>query len=283
MAKNIEKAAQAVEQMDIYLREKFALNDNEDSQKAKLWENTYIHHQIEKRQKHGTFTINEHIRGMVYSMLSSSVSWDRIAKGIDIETGRIKPIDDIFGDYSPEALLKSTPEELRDKIKDVNCASYSTRKQMEAMLYYNIPKLQAICRKYDGIDNYYESIIHADRSGFKTLITILSDAESDNKMIQLGDALTAEYLRNVGYDMPKPDRHIRRILGSEVLGCSDTETVSVFEAFDIIGEIAKAMNRQSAEVDYILWSYCADGYGEICTIQPKCSVCKVIEYCMKGR
>ncbi|MCD8333074.1 MAG: hypothetical protein LUB60_02940, partial [Clostridiales bacterium] len=267
MAKNIKNAAKAVIEMDFFLRDKFSSGNNKISQEEKLWENTYICHQIKRREKgEESFTINDHIRGMVYSMLSSGVSWDRIGRSIDLNTGRIKLVDEIFGDYDPEALVNRTPEELRDKIKAVNCASYSTRKQMEALLYYNIPKLQTICKKYDGIDNYYESVTQADRSGFKTLITILSDAESDNKMIQLGNALTAEYLRNVGYDIPKPDRHIRRILGCEFLGCSDMETVSVFEAFDIIYEIANELHWHSTKVDYVLWSYCADGYGEICTV-----------------
>lgn len=36
----------------------------------KLWENTYIKRQIDKRNGKGSFSINDHIRAMVYSMLS---------------------------------------------------------------------------------------------------------------------------------------------------------------------------------------------------------------------
>ncbi|MCC8046578.1 MAG: hypothetical protein LIP12_14000 [Clostridiales bacterium] len=150
----------------------------------------------------------------------------------------------------------------------------------------NIPKLQAIDKEYRGIDNFYNSIIGTEGSGLKKLIQTLSGSGSKYKMAQLGEALTSEYLRNVGYDIPKPDTHIRRILGRGILGCSDAETVSVFEAFDIISEIAQVMNWPLAKVDYILWSYCADGYGEICTVHPKCDQCianKVSEYCVKGK
>lgn len=99
-------------------------------------------------------------------------------------------------------------------------------------------------------------------------------------MSQMGEALVAEYLRNVGYDIAKPDRHTRRILGSEFLGCSDKKIVPIFETLDIIKELADYMKRDVAEIDYILWSYCAKGYGEICTLKkPKCDICVASELC----
>lgn len=100
------------------------------------------------------------------------------------------------------------------------------------------------------------------------------------KFAQLGEALTAEYLRNVGYDIAKPDRHICRILGSDILGCSDKKVVPIYEAFDIVAAIANALEKDTAEVDYILWSYCASGYGEICTLKnPKCQYCVAKQIC----
>ena len=60
-------------------------------------------------------------------------------------------------------------------------------------------------------------------------------------MAQMGAALICEYLKNVGYDIAKPDRHICRILGSDYLACSDKKVVSEYEAIDIIAEIAKKL------------------------------------------
>lgn len=64
--------------------------------------------------------------------------------------------------------------------------------------------------------------------------------------------LVSEYLRNVGYDIPKSDRHIRRILG-RIFGL-ENETMPEFEAFDTIAELAQASGRKRTEVDYILRS-----------------------------
>lgn len=281
MTIDIKDIAEAVKKMDCCLRKKFSEGSSDTSQKAKLWENTYICHQIEKREKgEEPFTINDHILGMVYSMLSSNASWERIGKSIDPLTGRIKLIDDIFGDYDSDELLHRIPEDLRDRIKEVKCASQSTRKQMEG-LHSNIQKLKSLEEENSSLDAYYQSLISedTDASKYKTLILTLSRPKSANKMIQMGEALTAEYLRNIRYDMSKPDRHICRILGSEIFGCSEKETVSAFEACAIVHEIAEKLNWHSAKVDYVLWAYSAKGYGAVCRKRkPDCDGCDVKEY-----
>lgn len=130
------------------------------------------------------------------------------------------------------------------------------------------------------MDNFYQSL--ADKNdNLKTLVRELATAGKPYKLAQLGEALTAEYLKNVGYDIGKPDRHIRRILGSEYLGCSKHQDVPPYEAIDIIADIAKSLNKPAAEMDYILWAYCASGFGEVCTKKnPKCmELCIAKSFC----
>lgn len=275
---NIRNAANSVLVMDNHLRNDLLKKDGK-LQEKKLWENTFIKHQIDRRKQGGTFSIEDHIRAMVYSMLSSGISWQRVEGGIDKDTGKIIPIDEIFHQYSVEKLMQFSPEELRDKIKELCCASLQTLAQMEALLEDNIPKLLALEKQNRSIDIFYHHFIKAD-SSLKTLVLVLSEKNSKFHFSQMGEALTAEYLRNVGYNISKPDRHIRRILGSKHLGCSESEFVPIYEAFDIVAEIASELNKPVAEVDYILWSYCANGYGEICTKnKPKCKNCVAKEYC----
>lgn len=278
MNDNIRNAANSVLAMDNHLRNDLLKKDGK-LQEKKLWENTFIKHQIDRRKQGGTFSIEDHIRAMVYSMLSSGISWQRVEGGIDNDTGKIIPIDEIFHQYSVEKLMQSSPEELRDKIKELHCASLQTLAQMKALLKANIPKLLAIEEQHGSIDNFYQHFINADPS-LNTLVLVLSEKNSKYNLSQMGEALTAEYLRNVGYDISKPDRHIRRILGSKYLGCSESEFVPIYEVFDIVAEIAEELNKSVAEVDYTLWSYCANGYGEICTKnKPKCENCVAKEYC----
>ena len=71
----LETVCEIIEKMDILLRK--ILPDK------KLWEQTFIKKQIDKRNRQEKFTIGDHVRGMVYSMLSSSSAWTRMDQGID--------------------------------------------------------------------------------------------------------------------------------------------------------------------------------------------------------
>ena len=274
---NIETVANAVLRMDKQLREELLIKDG-TAQAKKLWENTYIKKQIDKRANGGTFTVSDHIRAMVYSMLTSGASWNRIEPHIDIDTGRILLIDEIFYQYDIDTLLCADPIELADKVKAHTLGTQYIKNQMKALIEVNIRQMLSFEKEYGSIDNFYQHFINADTS-LNTLVLVLSANDSKYKYAQMGEALVAEYLKNVGYDIAKPDRHIRRILGSKILGCSDGETVPIYEAFDIVAEIANVTGKRIAEIDYILWSYCANGYGEICTVnKPKCDIC-VVEHC----
>lgn len=281
MSKSIKSAAETVLRMDEQLRNDLFIKDGV-LQEKKLWENTHIKHQIDRRNNGERFSVNDHIRAMVYSMLSSGTKWERVEKSIDIKTGRIISIDEIFHNYDIDYLLQCDPDILADEIKNLGCAGQSTRKQMKALVSQNITKLISLEQEYGSIDSYYQKFIDKDTT-LKTLVKQLSDPQSEDKLAEMAEALVAEYLKNVGYDIAKPDRHIRRILGSKILSCSEYEEVPVYEAFDIVAEIAQKMNKPVAEVDYILWSYCANGYGEICTVsKPKCYKC-VASYGCKNR
>lgn len=66
-------------------------------QTKKLWKNTHIKKQIDRRNAGiDIFSIQEHIRGMVYSMLSSGISWERVEKSIDEDTGKLQSLITFF-------------------------------------------------------------------------------------------------------------------------------------------------------------------------------------------
>lgn len=255
-----------------YLNEQFSKNAP-----YKLWENNFIKRQIKRREQGEPFTLQDHIRAMIYSMLSSGNAWNKVASETN-ERGEIIKIDAIFCDYDIDKLKAISPEQLCEEIKQIKCGTLSTQNQMKA-LFKNINKFTAWEQKYGSVDTYYKKLIETDCS-MKTLISHLSATESVAKLEQMNVALVCEYLRNIGYDIPKPDRHICRILGSDYLAFSDKKDVPAFEAFDIIVKLAELTDKSPAEADYILWAYCADGYGEICTKKnAKCEICVAKEHC----
>ena len=255
----IDKVAEAVKHMEEDLRRKFL----ENGQEIKLWENTYVKHQIDKRESGYVFSLSDHICGMVYSMLSSGSPWQRLENSIDIDTGRIVAVDELFHQYDAEYLLQCKPDYLIEEIKKFGYAGRFTEKYMKALIETNIKKLKEFEKQYGNIDVYYQQLIEKDAT-LKSLVKALSDFQSKDKMEQMAEALVSEYLRNVGYDLAKPDRHLSKILGSTGLGCSDKAEVPPYEVIDIVAEIADSMGRRPSEVDYILWASQAKGYGEKC-------------------
>ena len=255
----INKAAEVVKRKEEDLRRKFL----ENGQEIKLWENTYIKHQIDKRESGGVFSLSDHIRGMVYSMLSAGVPWERMENDIDIATGKITPVDKLFHQYDIDYLLKCNPNDLANGLK-----GRFIKKQMDALIKINIIKLREFEKGYGSIEAYYQEFIEQDPT-LKSLVKVLSDINSKDKMAQMDVALVSEYLRNVGYDIAKPDMHLRTILGSTGLACSEKAEVPPYDVIDIIADIAEYMGKKKAEIDYILWSFKAKGYGDKCTKQHK--------------
>ena len=270
----IERTAGFIDSMDRQLRRNLT--------EKQLFENTHIAKQIERRIQGENFTLTDHIRGMVYSMLSSGIPWKSVESAIDKAIGRITALDEILFNYDTDKLLAADPGRLRDEIRANKWANRRTYHQMYALIQTNIPKLIGFQEESGSVDAYYQRFIEED-STYQSLISNLSSAGSKDKFAEMAEALTSEYLRNIGYDISKPDRHICRILGVNHLGCSDTEPIPVFEAMEIVRKIASLCGRRTAEVDYILWSYCSNGYGEICTAQrPMCCVCVASESCVKA-
>lgn len=273
---NPNKYANVIDEMDLHLRNSLLIQDGE-IQTKKLWENTFIKHQIDRRNAGEKFNIQDHIRAMVYSMISSGAPWKRVEERLDPVTGKITNLDKVFQNYDLEYLRNQSPDQLIRLIAGCQFQSIYTKAQMKS-LSTNISKFLKWEMTYGSIDAYYQTII--EKEGLLALLKSLSAYGSADKLTQLGPALAAEYLRNVGYDMPKPDRHITRILGSTCLGLSEKKNAGIEETFAIVSGVAKQLGKPIAEVDYILWSYCAKGYGEICTKKnPKCALCVAKSIC----
>lgn len=210
---------------------------------------------IDKLEK-DSYTLEDHIRALVYSQLSANRSWG------PIEDNQEK-INKIFDDFDPECLKKADPDELVDKIKDIKCGNISIRKQM-SVLKDNIIMLEKI-EKEKGLDKFVNGDV-------KKVVTEL--AKGEYKLKQVGIALACQYLKGVGIDCAKPDIHLRRILAR--LGYSSKDKATELETIDIIQDISMEYPKLSQkEIDTILWQYCAEGGLNICGKEPKCDICKI--------
>ncbi len=213
---------------------------------------------VKQRNRAENFDISKHIKAMIHAMLSSEQSWIRVEL-------QLSAIEEIFYGYDVQRIIVEEPSDFVYALKKIKCGNRRLKFQMQAHSY-KIKFIQSFEKDYGNVDAFYKSM-----DKYK-LVSFLAD-----KMKELGTALVTEYLRNVGYDLPKPDRHIARILGSERLGYSEKVIATNSEVFDIFKRFSEKTGKSQVYIDGLIWNYCATGYTEICTAIPQCQKCMIRE------
>lgn len=218
----------------------------------------------EERTGGKQFTLREHVRGLVLSLLSNQRPWHPIARNLS-------RIEATFWDFDPERIQATDPDQLIGSIRQLRCGNRQIRVQMHS-LSENIEKFNRIARDHGSIDRFVTS----DEPHH--IAKKLSDSGSIYKLKQVGYTLALEYLRNVGIRAGKPDIHIRRLLSGERLAYVP-EFPSEEQAYRLVAQLASSADCSPTYLDNLLWMFCAQGYGEVCGAQPRCSVCGFVASC----
>jgi len=220
---------------------------------------------LKERKEGKEFDVSEHIKGFIYALLTDQTK----RKHMEF---RLRMIDKLFFDYDIDKLKSTPPEYFYHGLFELKCGNMYTKAQMEA-LQSNIAIFEQIEKEYKSLDAFVTSA-PADE-----IVKKLSDTDSPYKLQMTGEALTWEYIRNVGIDGAKPDTHLRRFLGKNHLGSGNSSPASIHETIKQVERLSQKTGFTKTEIDYLIWSYCADGYGEICTSLPHCEKCVVRNYC----
>ena len=54
---------------------------------------------------------------------------------------------------------------------------------------------------------------------------------------------------------------------------------SIEDVYRQVDKLSEQTGLLKAEIDNIIWSFCAEGYGEICTAKPHCDKCLIKGKC----
>lgn len=240
-------------------------------EKQKLYDSPIVKC-VEERNNGRKFSLSDHLRGYIYAQLSNNRPWAPLEP-------HLPEIDEILCNYDVSAILNKLNsvgyEYFVSRITRIKCGNRGINAQMQA-LEGNIKVFTDLIDIYGSLDEFVKSRPVIE------VITMLSDSLSRYKLRTMGIPLTAEYLRNVGVDCPKPDVHLCRILGNERLGLSSQKKPTAEEVFQIIAGISEKTGYPQVMIDNVIWSYCAEGYGAICSSNPKCNVCVIKDYCRFG-
>ena len=222
---------------------------------------------FEHRKNGKIFTFKEHLRGFIYAQLSALVSWKKIKRNL-------ANIDNIFCRFDKEKLKLKSSEDLIAEITEIKCNNpYTTKNQMRS-LKVNIKTFERIENDFSSIEKFITC-----HSPINT-VKLLADSNSTYKLKYSGVALVCEYLRNMGIDIVKPDVHLKRILAPDRLNLVSSK--SDYSVIEKCRQLSSEIGISQIKMDYLLWNYCAKGYGEICTKKPKCEKCVIKEFCQRG-
>lgn len=227
-----------------------------------------IDKKVSARKEGKQYGFSEHLQAMIYSLLSAQRPWADVVP-------HLKKIDDIFFGYDADKILEHPYTYFVESIRMIKCGNRNINNQMK-YLPDNIATLRSIESEYDSLDSFVTS------SPAYEIVELLANDKSKYKLHNMGEALCWEYLRNVGIDGAKPDVHLRRFLGSDRIGAGNHGIATVQEVFDTVRCISKKSGLSMAAIDNIIWSFCSEQYGEICSATPKCEECPIKKYCRKG-
>jgi hypothetical protein len=251
--------------------------------KKSVEESNQLYHSLNKslenyfERKNGkNYSFSEHMKVVIYSLLSNQRPWKPIEENKD-------KIDKIFFDYDVEKIKYTNPKYFVTELRKISCGNRNIQKQMGGLKNV-ILVLENIEKENGTIDSYYNNHEEMKRGYPYYLAKELSNRDNKFKLKNMGIALICEYFKNIGIDIAKPDTHIRRMLGKNILGFSKNVEATPKEAINYIKEIAEKNKISQKEVDALIWLYCADGYGAICTKEnPKCYTCVIKIYCNKNK
>lgn len=81
---------------------------------------------VKAREKGEGRTLSEHVKAMVYAMLSNESKWESIEPNLS-------KIDKIFHDYDVKYIKTHDPADFTSKIQDIKCGNRNIKRSMEAL------------------------------------------------------------------------------------------------------------------------------------------------------
>jgi hypothetical protein len=219
-----------------------------------------------KRQKRtaGEFFLDpEVMEAACLSIFSAQIDWQRI-QSIKLA------LEDEFAQYNVAVLAAWDDADLEEK-----AIWFFSRKSGSQGLRANLRRIREIARKFlrmaergQGLDAYFSD--HLDHLGNDPiLLSAAIGTTGEMKMPGMGVPLAAEFLRNLGHDLSKPDIHIMRAAGcfgfvtyknwqdrSVRRGppASLRERVQVMRSMD---HFAKEIGVTTTYLDSVIWTACS--------------------------
>ena len=196
---------------------------------------------------------------LLLAVLSAHTQWSSVENVLRIRKLR-------FPGYGLDAYARLSPSNVRDKL----VPWFEAREVGSNSLPRNLTQLiettrilAAHARKHGSADSYFTALMRQNGKDPKQVALLLGNARSKFKLPGFGIALAAEALKNLGYDVSKPDRHVQRAVAAFGLADngpggdryqSPSKTIrGQLSAMRAVEEIAGAAGEYIVFVDNAIW------------------------------
>ena len=221
---------------------------------------------VEARARGRVFSNDDVFKGLVLSVLSSNTNW-AVIENLQGE------LAERFGEFELERYARSSDQDIT-ALYNWFIEQRSGTMVLRRCLFdlrYAAQRLLDRARQFNSLHQYLEILVakNGDLSSVARALGSNNRSSRDTKLPGLGVRLAAEFLKNIGYDVAKPDRHICRAVGSfgwmefnnwpNRSGWS-SPSANEGELIEVMGKMAgfaAAVTVRVCYVDNALWLLCA--------------------------
>lgn len=222
----------------------------------------------DRRASGRTWTDQEVFEALVLAVLSSNADWSKVESVLP-------ELSTLFHRFDPADYATLSDTHVETEFVPWFVARKAGSMTLKRNLVYLIQaarKLERYSRTHGSADSYFTAIVHRSQGDPKRAALLLG-SDPSYKLPSIGVPLAAETLRNLGYDVAKPDRHIMRAVGC--FGLADFGVWSADEslrsgtkapnpscarqmaAMTAVEELAHNVQEQVILVDTAIWLLCA--------------------------
>jgi endonuclease III len=224
---------------------------------------------VQRREAGSRWSDDELFEALLRAVLSNNTQWSRVEMVLP-------ELKEVFHNFSLESFANSAPNEINERIlpwfiarkagsMTLKSCLHALRTTAQILLHYSAQRGSA--------EDYFQDVMHFCGEDPKEVAIALGQPSSPKKLPGFGIPIAAEALRNMGYDICKPDRHMCRAAGSFGLVtfrtwkdqrgtkapvASSREMLAVMRIFE---EFAKSTGERVTFIDNAVWLLCARGMG----------------------
>ena len=212
-----------------------------------------------------TWSDDETFKGLLLAVLSNNTDWSKIER-IQAE------LAELFSGFS----LKSYAELPACAVGDRILPWFLGRKAGSVTLERDLVNLIGAARIlfehsriHGSAESYFTTLVR-ELDGDPKQAALHLGSPGKDKLPALGVALAAEALKNLGFDVAKPDRHVKRAVASfGLVACDDwsgrngraappfSSRRSCLAVMEAVQDIATAAGKPVVLVDNAIWMLCA--------------------------